>query len=606
MQSKDEKNLSDSAVSTKQVTKPSYSGGALSIFKSVGGLAWGGMRSIGEVTYDLIRNPSSIPSKAQYVWSLTVETAHHYYVGTKLLWSEIKLTYRILVRVLNGHGMTRRERIQLIRTTTDMFRLVPFAVFVIVPFMEFLLPFALKLFPNMLPSTFQDNLKKEEHLKQELQMRLAVAGFMQETLQSMVEAKKKNTKSETEAASASEVIDVIEKARSGDKLPLEQVIRIAKLFKDELTLDNMDRPQLVSMCQFMGVAPYGNETFLRFQLRNRMRSIKEDDRRILWEGIDQLTVQELRDACRERGMRAIGLSAFGYKVLLQEWLDLSIQRSVPISLLVISRAFSLSFVPTETILRNSLSSLDDDVVNEVVLEAARPEELSTVEMRQRKLDSLERAEEMIEDDQKAKEEAEATAAEKPTTVVDKEGYVSELPEEVVGDSLIVAEIQALGDMASGSAVSREKEELALLKTKLPVADINPFAETSFASTTSDIIKSNSYDKAVTLTSSAAADEQPEVLNLKKALDKMLGKLEVRIQKTELELGDKLQRLDLDGDGVVNAHELRKVLLGMLKRYPSLESADELISLLDRDQDGQVTVAELMEFVKAHAEKAKQQ
>jgi hypothetical protein len=32
---------------------------------------------------------------------------------------------------------------------------VPFAVFVIVPFMEFLLPFALKLFPNMLPSTFQ-------------------------------------------------------------------------------------------------------------------------------------------------------------------------------------------------------------------------------------------------------------------------------------------------------------------------------------------------------------------------------------------------------------------------------------------------------------------
>jgi hypothetical protein len=46
-------------------------------------------------------------------------------------------------------------RIQLIRTTMDIFRLVPFAIFVIVPFMEFLLPVALKLFPNMLPSTFQ-------------------------------------------------------------------------------------------------------------------------------------------------------------------------------------------------------------------------------------------------------------------------------------------------------------------------------------------------------------------------------------------------------------------------------------------------------------------
>ena len=40
-----------------------------------------------------------------------------------------------------------------------MFRLVPFIIFVVVPFMEFLLPVALKLFPNMLPSTFQDRLK---------------------------------------------------------------------------------------------------------------------------------------------------------------------------------------------------------------------------------------------------------------------------------------------------------------------------------------------------------------------------------------------------------------------------------------------------------------
>jgi hypothetical protein len=42
------------------------------------------------------------------------------------------------------------------RTTQDLLRLVPFSVFIIVPFMEFLLPVALKLFPNMLPSTFED------------------------------------------------------------------------------------------------------------------------------------------------------------------------------------------------------------------------------------------------------------------------------------------------------------------------------------------------------------------------------------------------------------------------------------------------------------------
>lgn len=45
------------------------------------------------------------------------------------------------------------------RTTADVFRLVPFIIFLVVPFMEVLLPVALKVFPNMLPSTFEDKLK---------------------------------------------------------------------------------------------------------------------------------------------------------------------------------------------------------------------------------------------------------------------------------------------------------------------------------------------------------------------------------------------------------------------------------------------------------------
>ena len=41
-----------------------------------------------------------------------------------------------------------------------MFRLVPFSVFIIVPFMELLLPVALMLFPGMLPSTFTEESKE--------------------------------------------------------------------------------------------------------------------------------------------------------------------------------------------------------------------------------------------------------------------------------------------------------------------------------------------------------------------------------------------------------------------------------------------------------------
>jgi len=52
-----------------------------------------------------------------------------------------------------------------------MFRLIPFSVFIIVPFMEFLLPVAIKLFPGMLPSTFQTAVEKEDKLKQALKVK---------------------------------------------------------------------------------------------------------------------------------------------------------------------------------------------------------------------------------------------------------------------------------------------------------------------------------------------------------------------------------------------------------------------------------------------------
>jgi LETM1 and EF-hand domain-containing protein 1, mitochondrial len=41
-------------------------------------------------------------------------------------------------------------------TVSDLFRLVPLLFFLIVPMMEFALPFAIKMFPNMLPRQFED------------------------------------------------------------------------------------------------------------------------------------------------------------------------------------------------------------------------------------------------------------------------------------------------------------------------------------------------------------------------------------------------------------------------------------------------------------------
>ena len=45
--------------------------------------------------------------------------------------------------------------------------------------MELLLPVLLALFPNMLPSTFEDKLKKEEQVKKRLAVKMEVARFLQ-------------------------------------------------------------------------------------------------------------------------------------------------------------------------------------------------------------------------------------------------------------------------------------------------------------------------------------------------------------------------------------------------------------------------------------------
>lgn len=79
----------------------------------------------------------------------------HYYHGFRLLFIDIRIATRIIWKLLNYHDISRREHKQLVRTTSDIFRLIPFSVFILVPFMELLLPLFIKLFPQMLPSTFE-------------------------------------------------------------------------------------------------------------------------------------------------------------------------------------------------------------------------------------------------------------------------------------------------------------------------------------------------------------------------------------------------------------------------------------------------------------------
>ena len=311
--------------------------------------------------------------------------------------------------------------------------------------------------------------------------------------------------------SAASMVEFLEKARKGEMIPPDVIIRYANFFKDDLTLDNMPRMQLINMCKYMSIPPYGSDAFLRFQLRHRIRVLKEDDQRILWEGIDTLTKMELREACQERGMRSTGLSKDAYKAALQQWLDLSVNKNVPISLLIMSRIFFLKENMFETKtedatknlagLADAISGLDKEVVNEVILEAVNSgEKLSDRDLTKLRLEVVAHQNELIRQEQaereaaaKKKEELDKTAAaaspaaeepvdmsaakdesSKKDRILTAQAEAEEIsqPKKEEAESideernLSADEMEAISHLVSGDPVSKERAELERIKAAM--------------------------------------------------------------------------------------------------------------------------------------------
>ena len=192
------------------------------------------------------------------LWTRIKDEAKHYWFGTKLLFTELKIATRHLSRVLQGHSLSRRERKQLVRTANDMMRLVPFSIFVLIPFMELLLPVALAIFPGMLPSTYQTSKKRSENMKRRLRARIEMASFLQDVMEeSAKDIKSRHEGSEKLQATADDLLAIVEKARKGHPMSNESVLTISKLFQDDITLDTMSRPQLVTLCHFVGITVFG-------------------------------------------------------------------------------------------------------------------------------------------------------------------------------------------------------------------------------------------------------------------------------------------------------------------------------------------------------------
>ena len=327
----------------------------------------------------------------------------HYWDGTKLLATEVRISTKLALKMAAGYELSRRENKQLQRTVQDLGRLVPFSVFIIVPFAELLLPVALKLFPNLLPSTYEGQTSKDSKAKNLRATRKEVSNFLRNTL--------KETGLPVSAVNAQkeEFAEFFRKVRATGESPTQNdVIKVCKIFKDDLTLDNLSRPQLVGMTKYMNLSAFGTDMMLRYQIRHRMRQIKRDDRAISFEGVDSLSVPELQTACASRGLRTQGMSPGRLRDDLQMWLDLRLKYGVPSTLLVLSNAFMYTQGQDSEIssqidaLQAVLSSIPEELFHEIELEVHNAEGAATNKQR---LEVLKEQQDLIEEENEQNEES---------------------------------------------------------------------------------------------------------------------------------------------------------------------------------------------------------
>uniref|UniRef100_A0A8D0ABR0 Mitochondrial proton/calcium exchanger protein n=1 Tax=Sander lucioperca TaxID=283035 RepID=A0A8D0ABR0_SANLU len=525
-----------------------------------------------------------------------VDEVKHYYHGFRLLWIDTTIAGRMLWRVLNGHPLSRRERRQFLRTCADVFRLLPFLVFIIVPFMEFLLPVALKLFPNMLPSTFETKSKKEERLKTELRVKLEMAKFLQDTIEEIALRNKAAQGNVTEEFST-----FFQKIRnSGERPSNEQIIKFSKLFEDELTLDNLTRPQLVALCRLLELQSMGTNNFLRFQLIMKLRNIRADDKLIAEEGVASLNVNEVQAACRVRGMRSLGVTEERLREQLAQWLELHLNQQIPTSLLLLSRAMFLpdTLSPADQ-LKTTLQTLPEMVTMEAQLMVAEME-LSKVDNKA-KLETTLQEEAAIRQDNKDREnERLADAAEKAARLefeaepvkADVAAHSETLRdpapviEGIKGEEITKEEIDLLSDACSKlkgqkRLLTLEKEELEELKD-----DVQEYNE-DLEEIKKELSKTG-QEKAL--------EESKASQRLSKRVNRMIGRIDkiiVELEKDKVILDGQMDSGTSPpvGENLISIDEL----IGVMRQIQNIpeHKLQSIAEALDDNKDGKIDIDDVI-------------
>lgn len=536
-----------------------------------------------------------------------MDTLRHFWAGSRLLAANVKAASMLLRKKIAGQNLTRRERRLLTQTTVDLFRLVPFLAIVVIPFAELLLPVLLAVFPNMLPSTFEDKIKKEEARRKAVQLKLEMAKFLEDALYL------RSLQISHDTPSAATFAEAMKKVKEGQSLETKEILGLSKLFEDKFTLEMLDRQQVVAMCKYMGLSRFGTTHYLRNQLRSKLHDIREDDDLIAQEAaLDKFTEAEMKQATQVRGMDYKDFNTA--KAQMEQWLLLSAQH-VPPSLLILSRAFALtsaysSLKPLEgqqvvtkkaetgeialpkameEALHKTISALPDQLVADTKLTSATKttqDMVSKLEVLQEQIQAIKTEEkEKKEKEREEKAKAPATEAEaKQATKKDAAGAYS------AEQMKVVSEAVSLLFASAPSKIKREREALEQLKERKEERKEEREEELSAASASTD-----------------QPQHQPQpppqdkvVHTLETKLEKMIAKLDKEMDKIDQRAHTLMSIIDTNQDGQISFEEFQEAVSHLKAKY-SPEDITTMWRKLDTNNDGQVSLEQLEQLYSAGAD-----
>lgn len=355
----------------------------------------------------------------------------------------------------------------------------------------------------------------------------------------------------------------------------------------------------------------GTNNLLKFQLRMKLRSLAADDKMIQKEGVDSLSLAEVQQACRARGMRAYGLSEDRLRTQLKQWLDLSLNEKVPASLLLLSRAMMLpEAIPTSDKLKATISTLPETLLtqtkaaigekegkidNKVMLEVLKEEERKVKEERKEQKEEQKKRELQEKKKEEIIDKAPIVSLSSTPELKDTAKVISveKTPEPKKEEHIVTKDLQALEDALD--EISKEKKFI------VEKGEIEELKE-QMADYQEDV---QDLQKAVAEQPKPEIKETKAAQRLFKRVNKMIGKMDKLL--TDLESKEKQLKQDLEQKDLATEttdkkkEELLKIddIMAAIKKIKDvpdesrLEQIKNVLGKIDDDMDGSIKVEDVL-------------